>query len=278
MKTIDCRELAPKLAAVIAEANVKVDAKTAAKLRACLAAEAVPHAKWALEQIVDNIDIAAANNMPACQDTGMAVFFVRLGQDVRIANGLLTDAINAAVREAYTQNYFRLSVAHPLTRINTGDNTPSVVHIELVAGDTFEIEFLAKGAGAENMSRLFMLRPGDGNEGIINAAAECVKAAGSNPCPPVALGIGVGGDVEKCCILAKKALLRIGEPHADPNIAKLENSVLEAVNALKIGAMGLGGGCTAYGAAIEVYPTHIGMLPVAVNLQCHSARHGKLQL
>ncbi|MCL2370071.1 MAG: fumarate hydratase [Firmicutes bacterium] len=276
MKKIDCTKLINSLTKLIAKANVTVDTVATTKLRECLAKETAPHSKWALEQIVDNIDIATKTNSPACQDTGMAVFFVKLGQNVRIKGGLLTDAINQAIRLAYVDNYFRLSIADPLTRTNTGDNTPAIIHIELVDGDTFEIDFLAKGAGAENMSSQYMLRPGDGNKGIISAVIDCVKSAGSNPCPPIAIGIGIGGNMEASCILAKKALLRIGEPHNDTKIATLENDILTAVNALNIGAMGFGGNSTAYGVAIETYPTHIGMLPIAINLQCHSARHFRL--
>jgi len=276
MKIINCKILTEKLIPLIVGANIKIDSITTNKLRKCYAKETSPHAKWALEQIVKNIDIAERTNSPACQDTGMAVFFVKLGQQVCFEGGLLTEAINQAVREAYTDNYLRLSVADPLTRINTNDNTPAVIHIELVGGNDFEICFLAKGAGAENMSRLFMLRPGDGKDGIIKAVLHCVKIAGSNPCPPVGIGIGIGGNMEKCCIMAKKALARIGTANKDNDIAELENNILQAVNTLEIGAMGFGGNCTAYGVAVETYPTHIGMLPVAVNLQCHSARHFKL--
>jgi len=276
MKTIDCKKLIPQLAKLIAEANIKIDPMTAGKLKEALTKETYPHAKWALDQIVENIDIAERTSSPACQDTGLTVFFVTIGQDVSIKGGLLTDAINQAVRDAYINNYFRLSVADPITRVNTNDNTPAIIHVELVGGDTFEIDFLAKGAGAENMSRLYMLRPGDGKDGIIKAVIDCVKSAGSNPCPPIAIGIGIGGNIEKCCLMAKKALVRIGTPHKDIKIAELEIEVLKAVNQIKIGAMGFGGDSTAYGVAIETYPTHIGMLPVAVNLQCHSARHFKL--
>jgi len=278
MKIIDCKKLIPRLAELISEANIKIDSMTVDKLRNCLKNETSPHAKWALEQIVENIDIAERTNSPACQDTGLAVFFVKLGQEVRITGGLLTNAINQAVRDAYVNNYLRLSVANPITRVNTNNNTPAVIHVELVEGNTFEIAFLAKGAGAENMSRLYMLRPNDGNDSIIKAVIDCVKSAGSNPCPPIAIGFGIGGSMEKCCIMAKKALTRISVPHKDTDIASLENNILKTVNELGIGAMGFGGNHTAYGVAIETYPTHIGMLPVAVNLQCHSARHFGLKL
>ncbi len=223
--------------------------------------------------IVENNKIAANKRMYCCQDTGQAVFFVKLGDEV-FCPGLAT-AIDEATRTAYGSA--RKSVADPFTRINTGDNTPAIIETELVPGDTLEISFLAKGAGSENMSRLYMLTPASGIDGVIDCVVDAVEKGGRNACPPLVVGVGIGGVTETACMLSKRALLRpVGEHNARADIAKIEEQISKRVNALGIGVAALGGKLTALGVHIETAPTHIGMLPVAVNLQCHSLRHGTI--
>lgn len=228
--------------------------------------------KFALDQIIANSQIAACK-YPVCQDTGIAVFFVDIGIGVRLDEPI-GRTLNEAVRQAYTENFFRLSVADPLTRENTGDNTPAVLHINITDGDRLKITFMPKGAGSENMSRHYMINPGEGGDGIARCVIDCVRAAGANPCPPIIVGVGAGSDFEGSCLLAKRALLRATGDHSkDPAIHALELRITEAVNALGIGVMGMGGALTAAAVHIETAPTHIGMLPVAVNIQCHCVRH-----
>ncbi len=228
-----------------------------------------------LSDLLRNYDLARAENMPVCQDTGMAVVFIKLGQDVHIVGGALSDAVNAGVSEGYSSGYLRKSVvADPLRRENTGDNTPAVIHLELVPGSEVEITVAPKGFGSENMSRLAMLRPADGEDGLIQFVLDTVDKAGANPCPPIVVGVGVGGTMEKAALLAKQALLRpVGQANRDPRWATLESLLLERINQLGIGPQGLGGLMTALGVNIEVYPTHIAGLPVAVNIGCHVTRH-----
>ncbi|MDR2202412.1 MAG: fumarate hydratase [Clostridiales bacterium] len=274
MREIDARILIEPLGALIGNALVGVDAATRALIKEAARAERSPAARWALGVIEENNEIAVRSRDFACQDCGLAVLFVSVGQDVHI-NGGLTDALNEGVKRGYAAA--RKSVADPLTRLNTGTNTPAVVHYDVTDGDKIAITFLAKGAGAENMSRVFMLTPSKGEAGIIDCAVRAVTDAGANPCPPVILGVGVGGTMEKCALLAKLALTRgVGKRNPDKRVAELEDKILEAVNATGIGAQGFGGGVTALAAAVETFPTHIGMLPVAVNIQCHSVREGRL--
>ncbi|HEY8390001.1 MAG TPA: fumarate hydratase [Clostridia bacterium] len=236
-------------------------------------------AKWALDQIIKNNNYAKEHKIPPCQDTGLAVFFLEIGQDVHITGGYIEDILNEAVRQSYTQNYFRKSTLDPLTRINYNDNTPAIINTRIVKGDNLTIHFLAKGAGSENMSALYMLTPSKGYNGIIDSVVDCVNKAGANPCPPIIIGVGVGGDMEKACQMAKHALLRpTGTPSSDMEVAKLEQDILTAVNKLNIGIQGFGGKNTAISVSVEKYATHIGMLPVAVNIQCHSVRHGRVIL
>lgn len=236
--------------------------------------ETSPFGLSILDQLTDNIDIAKNENMPICQDTGMAVFFLEMGQDVHIVGGDLTAAINEGVRQGYKDGYLRKSVLDPLTRINTQDNTPAIIHTEIVPGDELKITVAPKGFGSENMSALKMLKPSDGIEGIRDFVVETVKSAGANPCPPIILGIGIGGTMEKAALLAKKSLTRdAGSPNPDPTIAKLENELLTLVNKTGIGPQGLGGIVTALAVHIDTYPTHIAGLPIAINVQCHAARH-----
>ncbi len=236
--------------------------------------------KSILQQLVENAEIARQEAVPMCQDTGYAVVFVEIGQDVCITGGGLTEAINEGVRRGYTEGYLRKSiVGSPLDRRNTGDNTPAVIHYDIVTGDKLKITVAPKGGGSENMSGIRMLKPSDGVDGVKQYVIEKIIEAGSNPCPPIVVGVGIGGTFEKSALLAKRALLRdIGERHSDREIAKLEQELLHEINQLGIGPQGLGGTTTALDVFIEVYPAHIASLPVAVNLNCHAARHRSVLL
>ena len=244
------------------------------------ASEESPTGREILSQLVENADLARSEQVPMCQDTGVAVVFVELGQDVHIAGGLLADAINAGVAKGYADGYLRKSIVeHPLERKNTGDNTPAVIHTEIVSGDQLRITVAPKGAGSENMSGVRMLKPSDGVEGVKNFVIELVKAAGSNPCPPIIVGVGIGGTMEKAAILAKRAILRpVGMHSPNPADAHLEEELLTLVNNTGIGPAGLGGRTTALAVNVETYPCHIASLPVAVNIQCHAARHKEITL
>ena len=229
-------------------------------------------AAFALNAVLENEKIAQRERMPVCQDTGMAVVLLEIGQDVHLEGAPLFDAVNDGVRQAYSEG-FRKSICDPLTRVNTGDNTPVTLHTEIVAGDKIRVTFLPKGFGSENMSRLFMLTPAEGRDGIINAIVETVRLAGSRPCPPVYVGVGIGSSFDGSAYLAKKALLReVGSHNTRADVASIENEALEKINALKIGAQGFGGKVTALGVSCEIAPTHIAGLPVAVNIGCHCVR------
>lgn len=231
--------------------------------------------KKILDQLQENLKIAGEDMIPICQDTGMAVLFVEVGQDVHVADGLIEDAINEGVRQGYVDGYLRKSVVKdPIIRENTKDNTPAVIHYSIVAGDKIKITFAPKGFGSENMSRVFMLKPADGIEGVKNAIMTAVTDAGPNACPPMVVGVGIGGTFEKCAILAKKALTReIGKNSDMEYVAELEKEMLQKINTLGIGPGGLGGTTTALAVNINTYPTHIAGLPVAVNICCHVNRH-----
>ena len=228
-----------------------------------------------LRQIIENADIAKSQNVPICQDTGLATVFVEIGQEVYIKDGPLEDAINEGVRQGYYDGYLRKSVVNdPFIRTNTKDNTPAIIHYSIKAGDTLKIEIAPKGAGSENMSKLFMLKPSDGIEGAKKAIIKAVEDAGPNPCPPIVVGVGCGGNFETSAILAKKALLRPIESHnALPHIHQMELDLLSKINALGIGPQGLGGSTTALGVNVETFATHIACLPIAVNISCHVTRH-----
>lgn len=276
MKVYRFEQIAEALNGLIHEKLRTVEPETVELLRAALARESSPSARWALEAIIENALIAKKDACFACQDCGLALIFVKLGRDARLECNL-EDAVNEGVRRGYHDA--RKSCSHPLTRLNTGDNSPAVIYTELTEGDGLELSYLAKGAGSENMSAVYMLTPSKGEDGIVAACVDCVKKAGANPCPPVILGVGIGGTMDKAAVLSKKALLRsTGTPSQDERVRALEERILREVNALGIGAQGLGGDTTALAVAIEAYPTHIGMLPVAVTVQCHSVRHGKLVL
>lgn len=230
-------------------------------------------AKFALDCVLENERTAQRENMPVCQDTGMAVVLIELGQDVFLEGIPLAEAVNDGVRRAYAEGNLRKSICDPLTRVNTGDNTPAHLHVDIVAGDAVQIRFLPKGFGSENMSKLFMLTPAEGRAGIVNAIVETVRLAGSRPCPPVYVGVGIGGAFDGCALLAKKALLReVGSCNPRDDVAAIEREALEQINGLGIGAQGFGGKVTALGVACEIAPTHIAGLPVAVNIQCHCVR------
>jgi fumarate hydratase subunit alpha len=227
-----------------------------------------------LKELIENARIAREEKVPICQDCGLAVVFIEIGQDVHITGGDLKEAINEGVRQGYMEGYLRKSACHPITRKNTGDNTPAILHLQIVPGDKMKIIFAPKGGGSENMSRVDMLTPAVGIEGIKDFVVKRVKESGSNPCPPTIIGIGVGGTFERSAILAKKALLRnIGDRNPDLELAKIEGEILASINKLGIGPMGYGGDTTSLDVFFEIEPCHIASLPVAVNIQCHAARH-----
>lgn len=243
-------------------------------LRRSMNEEESAFGKDILSQLIENDELAARRGMPICQDTGMAVVFLDIGQDVHFIGGDLNEAVHEGVRSAYRDGCFRASVLSPLERINTKDNTPAIIHTRIIPGEQVTITAAPKGFGSENMSRLWMLTPAQGIEGIKNAVVETVRLAGGNPCPPVVVGVGIGGTAEYAMLMAKRSLTRqCGEPSDDPVLAKLEEELLERINNLGIGPQGLGGRITALAVHIEQMPTHIAGLPVAVNMQCHAARH-----
>ncbi len=244
-------------------------------VRSAFESETCAPARQALGQLVDNARIAQETGMPYCQDTGMAVVFVDLGQDVHI-DGALDAAISEGVRQAYRDGYFRRSVRDPLSSRNTGDNTPAIIYYDIVPGDRVRITAAPKGFGSENMSRIAMLKPSDGMDGIKAFVIDCVKTAGGSPCPPVVLGVGIGGTFEKCALIAKKQLLRhIGSENPDETLRQMEHSLKQQINDLGIGVMGFGGSNYCLAVHIATFPTHIAGLPVAVNFQCHASRHAQ---
>ena len=275
MREIHVDKIKETVARLCVEANKLLPAAVADCIAACRQEETSPLGKAILEDLSENLRAAREMDIPICQDTGMAVVFVELGQEVSVVGGLLSDAIHAGVAKGYTEGYLRCSVvADPLRRVNTGNNAPAILHTSVVAGDRLSISVAPKGFGSENMSRLTMLTPASGREEVLEYIVSAAKAAGSNPCPPMVLGVGIGGDFEYCALLAKKALCRpLDQPHPDPYYAALEKEALEAVNALDIGPQGFGGRTTALAVHVEVYPTHIAGLPVAVNVGCHVNRH-----
>jgi len=274
LRTIAFDSIAEQVKRMCMEATYNLSENVVKKFQSAAQAEASPLGKEVLQQLIDNARIAREEDYPICQDTGDAVFFVELGQDVRIEGGGLIDAINKGVAEGYREGYLRFSmVADPLRRKNTGDNTPAMVTLQLVPGDRLKLSFLAKGGGCENMSAFKMLTPADGVRGVKEFVTDTIKNAGGNPCPPVVVGVGLGGTFDQCCMLAKKALLReVGEKHPDTFYAQLEAELLDEINKLGIGPMGLGGRTTAVAVHIDALPCHITSLPVAVNMDCHAHR------
>ncbi len=250
-------------------------------LKAAQEVEESPVGREVLAQLVENADIAAADRAPICQDTGLAVIFAEVGQDVHLTGGDFEEAVHEGVRRGYGEGYLRKSVAEEPAhaRRNTTDNTPAIIHTSIVPGDRLRLTMMAKGGGAENMSSLNMLKPAQGWAGVADAVVGTVSRAGSNPCPPVVVGVGIGGTIEVVTLLAKKALLReVGSRHPDPRLAVLEDELLERINALGIGPQGLGGRTTALAVFIEETPCHIASMPVAVNVQCHAQRHKSVTL
>ena len=274
MRTISFDTISEQTKRLCIEATYNLSENMVKRFESAKQAEVSPLGKEVLQQLIDNARVAREEEYPICQDTGDAVFFVELGQDVRIEGGGLIDAINRGVAEGYREGFLRFSmVADPLRRKNTGDNTPAMVTVQIVQGDRLKLSFLAKGGGCENMSAFKMLTPADGAKGVKDFVVSTVKNAGGNPCPPVVVGVGLGGTFDQCCMLAKKALLReVGEKHPDPFYAQLEAELLDEINKLGIGPMGLGGRTTAVAVHIEAMPCHITSLPVAVNLDCHAHR------
>ena len=276
MREISCDEIAQTVARLCVEANLYLGEDVLAALRRAKEEEVSPLGREILDQILRNAEIAAQEKLPLCQDCGMTVVFLELGQDVHIAGGNLYDAINEGVRRGYEEGYLRKSVVErPFSaRVNTKDNTPAVIHTEVVPGDRLKITVCPKGGGSENMSYLKMLSPAAGRQGVIDFVVDCVDRSGANPCPPIIVGVGIGGTIDWTTLLAKRALLRpVGQPHPDPEVAELEAEILERVNKLGIGPQGFGGKVTALAVHVETFPCHIASLPVAVNIQCHSARH-----
>jgi fumarate hydratase subunit alpha len=280
MRTIAYDDVVSTTKRLCIEANTRLGDDVLSVIRAAAARESSPLGRQVLAEILENDELAANEATPMCQDTGSAVVFVELGEDVQVSGGHLRDAIDEGVRQGYTEGYLRKSmVDDPLRRKNTGDNTPAVVHVDLTPGDRLRLALLPKGGGAENMSRVTMLTPADGERGVKAFVVETVERAGPNACPPVIVGVGIGGTFDTVGALAKKALLRrAGERHPDPYYAGLEEDLLEQINALGVGPMGYGGTTTALDVHIEVAPCHIVSLPVAVNLQCHAARVARAEL
>ncbi|MFC1916695.1 fumarate hydratase [Chloroflexota bacterium] len=276
MRDIDCKQITETVSNLFQEACVYLPEDVLAAIKRARQSEESPVAQDVLDRILENTKIAAEEKIPLCQDTGTSVVMLELGQEAHITGGDLYSAINEGVRQGYDKGYLRKSmVSQPFSaRVNTKDNTPAIIHTDIVPGDKLKITVMPKGGGAENMTRLAMLSPARGRQGVIDFVVNAVEEAGSNPCPPVIVGIGIGGTAEKAMILAKKALLRkVGAPNPDAEVAELEKEILQRVNNLGIGPMGYGGRMTALAVQAEVFPCHIASLPVAVNLQCHSARH-----
>ena len=275
MRTISVQEITRNIKEMCIEANYELsdDVKNAIYYHEETESNQLGKQIWS--QLKENMDIAENENIPICQDTGMAVVFMKIGQDVHFDGGSVEDAINEGIRQGYTEGYLRKSVVgDPIERVNTKDNTPGVIHYELVPGDKVELTVAPKGFGSENMSRVCMLKPADGIEGVKEAILETVRLAGPNACPPVVVGVGVGGTFEKCVLLAKKALIReLGSHNPIPYVKDLEEEMLQKINTIGIGPGGLGGDTTALGINIETYPTHIAGLPVAINMCCHVNRH-----
>ncbi len=275
MRRIRVEEIVSNIKEMCIEANHYLTEDMKLALKEAEGTERSPLGKQILHQLEENLQIASQDMIPICQDTGMAVIFMEIGQDVHVEGGFLTDAVNEGVRQGYREGYLRKSVvADPVLRENTRDNTPAVIHYDIVEGEQIRITVAPKGFGSENMSRVFMLKPADGAEGIKNAVLEAVREAGPNACPPVVVGVGIGGTFEKCALLAKKALTRpVNERSCVPYVKEMEEELLERINRSGIGPGGLGGSTTALAVNINTYPTHIAGLPVAVNMCCHVNRH-----
>ncbi len=274
MREIQASEITQAVRNLFIDANCNLGEDVLAAFDRAIENDESPVAREVIRELKENARIARDEQSPICQDTGLAVLFIEVGQDVHVAGGDLKAAINEGVRKGYGEGYLRKSACHPFTRANTKDNTPAVIHFDIVPGDRIRILAVPKGGGAENMSRVDMLSPSAGLEGIKDFVVRRIEASGSNPCPPTVVGVGIGGTFERSALLAKKALTRkIGKRNADPELAAVEKEVLARINKLGIGPMGYGGNTTSLDVFFEVEPCHIASLPVAVNIQCHAARH-----
>ena len=275
MRTIDVSKITENVKEMCMEANHYLSKDMDVAMKKAAETEESPFGKQILLQLQENLQIAAEDMIPICQDTGMAVIFIEIGQDVHFVGGILEDAINEGVRQGYKEGYLRKSVVgDPIIRENTKDNTPAIVHYSIVKGDKVKIKVAPKGFGSENMSRVFMLKPADGIEGVKNAILTAVRDAGPNACPPMVVGVGIGGTFEKCALMAKEALTREAGTHSDiPWAKELEEEMLDKINKLGIGPGGLGGTTTALAVNVNTYPTHIAGLPVGINICCHVNRH-----
>jgi fumarate hydratase subunit alpha len=279
MREIDVKRITEKVRDLCIQANTDLGEDVLQAFDRAIKQEESPVAIDILKELKENTRIAKEEKVPICQDTGFAVVFVDLGQDVHLVGGNLNEAITEGVRQGYRDGYLRKSICHPFTRVNTGDNTPVIIHTEVVRGDQIKITVAPKGAGSENMSRVVMLTPSEGIEGVKRFIVQRVKESGSNPCPPTIVGVGIGGTMEQAAFLAKKSLLRpLGSKNPDPELDRLESEILAEINRLGIGPQGLGGRTTSLAVQILMMPCHIASLPLAVNIQCHVQRHKEVTL
>ncbi len=279
MREVAFQNILEKVKDACMAANFELGEDVIAAFQKAKEKEESPVGREILEQLLENAKIAQKDKIALCQDTGFAVCFVDLGDEVRVKGGNLLDAINEGVKQGYQEGYLRKSICHPFTRKNTDTNTPAIVHINLIPGDGLKIVVAPKGGGSENMSRVTMLKPSDGIEGIKQFVIQRVKESGANPCPPLVIGVGIGGTFEKAALIAKKSLLRpVGSKNPDPELATLEDELLEKINDLGIGPQGLGGTTTALAVHVEMHPCHIASLPLAVNINCHASRHKEIVL
>lgn len=279
MRTINVSEITSAVKKLCMDANFYLEEDVIEALKKGIEKEESPLGKAILQELLENAEIAKDEQVPMCQDTGFAVVFVDIGQDVHIEGGSIKDAINEGVRQGYSEGYLRKSICDPFTRANTKDNTPAIIHYEIVPGDKIKITIAPKGGGSENMSRVMMLKPADGKEGIMNYVVQRCKEAGGNPCPPVVVGVGIGGTFETAALLAKKALLRpLGSKNPDAELAEMEEQLLKRINAIGSGPMGLGGRIYTLGVHIIKHPCHIASLPLAVNINCHAHRHKSIEI
>jgi fumarate hydratase subunit alpha len=279
MREVAFQDILEKVKDACMAANFELGEDVIAAFKKAKEKEESPVGREILEQLLENAKIAQKDKIALCQDTGFAVCFVDLGDEVRVKGGNLLDAINEGVKQGYQDGYLRKSICHPFTRKNTDTNTPAIIHINLVPGDGLKIVVAPKGGGSENMSRVTMLKPSDGIEGIKQFVIQRVKESGANPCPPLVIGVGIGGTFEKAALIAKKSLLRpVGSKNPDPALATLEDELLEKINELGIGPQGLGGSTTALAVHVEMHPCHIASLPLAVNINCHASRHKEIVL
>ena len=277
MKTIGFDDIVKKVKDACMSANFELGEDVITAFRKTKETEESPVGKEILEQLIENATIAKEEKIAMCQDTGFAVCFVEIGDEVKVSGGNLAEAINEGVRQGYKEGYLRKSICHPFTRKNTGDNTPAIVHLDMVPGDQLKIIVAPKGGGSENMSRVTMLKPSDGIEGIKRFVVERVRESGANPCPPLVIGVGIGGTFEMAALIAKKALLRpVGSKNPDSELVALEEELLVEINDLGVGPQGLGGRTTALAVHVNMHPCHIASLPVAVNINCHASRHKEI--